>query len=376
MVFKSHLTVTIHSSYLLFHGNFSHFSIANTFFLCYSYLTQSVDTFFYVHLRFYLVFCPAYRPDSKYTTNFIFFRKEFLPMQNNYVVSYAEAKGVIEYNMTNNYMFRYILQQNKKVLTGLICSLLHLKPENVRDIEVTNPIDLAGDVSGKEFILDINVKLNDDTIINLEMQVANEHNWPERSLMYLCRAFDHLYRGQEYEEALPVYHIGFLDFTLFSDAPEFYATYKLLNIKNHKLYSDKFTLSVVDLTQTELATEEDNANRIDYWARLFKAKTWEDLKMLAQNNEYLEEAANSIYQANAKEIVRQQCRAREDAERRERTLIRNYNRAIDELNTTKEALDSEKLRNTSLQNENASLQNENASLLARIRELEATNTNK
>ena len=76
---------------------------------------------------------------------------------------------------------------------------------------------------------------------------------------------------------------------------------------------------MVNLTQTELATEEDKANRIDYWARLFKAKTWEDLKMLAQNNEYLEEAANSIYQANAKEIVRQQCRAREDAERREPT---------------------------------------------------------
>ncbi len=292
-------------------------------------------------------------------------------MQNNYAVSYAEAKGVIEYNMTNNYMFRYILQQNKKVLTGLICSLLHLKPENVRDIEVTNPIDLAGDVSGKEFILDINVKLNDDTIINLEMQVANEHNWPERSLMYLCRAFDHLYRGQEYEEALPVYHIGFLDFTLFSDAPEFYATYKLLNIKNHKLYSDKFTLSVVDLTQTELATEEDKSNRIDYWARLFKARTWEDLKMLAQNNEYLEEAANSIYQANAKEIVRQQCRAREDAERRERTLIRNYNRAMDELDSEKQKNASLQNENASLQNENATLQNEKASLLARIRELEA-----
>ena len=257
-------------------------------------------------------------------------------MQNNYAASYAEAKGVIEYNMTNNYMFRYILQQNKKVLTGLICSLLHLEPENIRNIEIINPIDLSGDVSGKEFILDINVMLNDDTVINLEMQLANEHNWPERSLMYLCRSFDHLSRGQNYEEALPVYHIGFLDFTLFKDSPEFYATYKLLNVKNHYLYSDKFILSVVDLTQTELATEEDKTYRIDYWARLFKAKTWEDLKMLAQNNEYLEEAANSIYKANAEEIVRQQCRAREDAEHRERTLIRNYNRAMDELNASKE----------------------------------------
>ncbi len=47
--------------------------------------------------------------------------------------------------------------------------------------------------------------------------MSNEHNWPERSLMYFCRAFDQLYRGQKYEDALPVYHIGFLDFTLFPE---------------------------------------------------------------------------------------------------------------------------------------------------------------
>lgn len=44
--------------------------------------------------------------------------------------------------------------------------------------------------------------------------------------------------------------------------------------------------------------------------------------MLAKENEYLQEAASSLYVANADEIVRQQCIAREDAERRERTLER------------------------------------------------------
>lgn len=77
------------------------------------------------------------------------------------------------------------------------------------------------------------------SLTNLEMQNLNEYNWPERSLSYLCRSFDQLYRGQEYEEALPVIHIGFSDFTLHPEAPEFYATYKMLNVKNHLLYSDK-----------------------------------------------------------------------------------------------------------------------------------------
>ena len=167
-------------------------------------------------------------------------------MQNKQPASFMEATGVIEFNMTNNYMFRYILQKNEKVLRGLICSLLHLKPEQIKCIEITNPINLSGDITGKEFILDVNLMLNDDTFINLEMQVANEYNWPEPSLSYLCRSFDQLYQGQEYLDVLPVIHIGFLDFTLHPEEPEFYATYQMLNVKNHLLYSDKFTLSVVN----------------------------------------------------------------------------------------------------------------------------------
>ena len=244
-------------------------------------------------------------------------------MHNKQTMSYMDATGVIEYKMTNNYMFRFVLQKNQKVLKGLIASLLHLNPSEIKKVEIRNPINLAGNVSGKEFILDIEVMLNDDTLINLEMQVANEHNWPERSLSYACRSFDNLFQGQKYEEAIQVIHIGFLEFTLFEDSPEFYSEFKMINVKNHRIYSDKFILRVVDLNKIELVTEEDKVFQIDYWARLFKAKTWEELKMLAKDNDYLQEAAESLYIANADEIVRQQCRAREDAERRERTLVRN-----------------------------------------------------
>ena len=112
----------------------------------------------------------------------------------------------------------------------------------------------------------------------------------------------------------------------------------MLNVKNHLLYSDKFTLSVVDLRHIDLATEEDKTYGIDYWAALFKVKTWEDLRMLAQNSEALQEAAANLYIANSDEIVRQQCRAREDAERRERTLERNNRLLKEEVARHKKAL--------------------------------------
>ena len=84
------------------------------------------------------------------------------------------------------------------------------------------------------------------------MQVVNEDNWTDRSLSYLCRSYDSLYHGQKYTQALPVLHIGFLDYTLFKNAPKVYVTYKMMNVKTHQLYSDKLQVSVVDLSHIEL----------------------------------------------------------------------------------------------------------------------------
>ena len=253
-------------------------------------------------------------------------------MQQN--KSFASATGKIEYGFTNDYMFRAVLQKNKKVLKALICALLHLKPDEVNSVEITNPIILGETITDKDFMLDIHVALNNSTNINLEMQVQNLGNWTERSLSYLCRNFDTLNSGDDYKEATPAIHIGFLDFTLFPEVPEFYATYRMMNVKNHHLYSSKFTLSVVDLTKIDLATDKDITWSIDHWARLFKATTWEEIKMIAKNNETLQEASETLYSMHCEETIRGMARARQDYNR-----LHNY---LDHKIATLEA-DNEKL---------------------------------
>lgn len=229
------------------------------------------------------------------------------------------AKGPVKIPLTNDYLFRALLQKNNYVLKGLICSLLHLSPDNVSSVEITNPIELGNSIDDKTFFLDIKVILNNQIIINLEMQVINEHNWPERSLTYLCRSFDNLNTGEAYQNVKSAIQIGFLDFTLFPEHPEFFATYKFLNVKNYSLYSDKIQLSVLDLTCIHLATEEDKLYQIDYWASLFKATTWEEIKMLATKNKYIQEASETIYKLSLKEKIRLQCEAREDYYRRKKS---------------------------------------------------------
>lgn len=71
---------------------------------------------------------------------------------------------------------------------------------------------------------------------------------------------------------------------------------------------------MLDLTQIEMATGEGKAYGIDTWARIFKAKTWEKLRMAVENNEYMEETVETMYTLNADKMVRQQCEARRRAE--------------------------------------------------------------
>ena len=112
--------------------------------------------------------------------------------------SLDQATGPIEYGFRNDYMFRAILQQNQSVLKALICSLLHIEASEIKSLYIVNPIILGQRIDSKEFILDIRVTMNDNTHIDLEMQVRNQDNWTDRSLSYLCRGFDHLARGEHY----------------------------------------------------------------------------------------------------------------------------------------------------------------------------------
>ena len=246
--------------------------------------------------------------------------------------------GALIVPMTNDYLFRALLQRNNLVLKGLICALLHMKEADISSVIITNPIRLGDSIDNKTFVLDINVIMNQYHIINLEMQVINLNNWQDRSLSYLARNFDHLKKGEDYKLTHPVIQIGLLDYTLFPDHPEFYSTYQFLNVKNHTLYSDKWRISVLDLSRIDLATEEDRQYQLDYWAALFKAKTWEELQMLAQNNNYFKEASETVYQLTQEEEIRQQCLAREDYNRTMKGIENNFATQKHEISTLKKDL--------------------------------------
>ena len=65
------------------------------------------------------------------------------------------------------------------------------------------------------------------------------------------------------------------------------------------IYIRDFSLRVLYLNHTDMATDADRSSGLDYWAKAFLASTWEDLKGLAERGDVFREVAEEMYTVNA-----------------------------------------------------------------------------
>ena len=90
----------------------------------------------------------------------------------------------------------------------------------------------------------------------------------------------------------------------------------------HKIRSDKLGVNVLNLRAVGDDSVSKEPKELYEWAKLFKATTWEEIRMLAESNEYIADTAVTLKQLTADEKIRMQCQAREDYEHDRATLLR------------------------------------------------------
>ena len=261
-----------------------------------------------------------------------------------HVTNAMDANEPIGYTLKNNYLFIALMNDSEYALKKLVCSLLGYPQSDIKKLTIRNPIQVGKAIERKGFVLDVALLLNDDTYINIELQLIDYGNWPERSVGYLCRSYDNLNRGDDYIDTKPAIHIGILDFTLFEEYPEFFASYRLLNVKNHNEYTSKFQLYVLDLNQIELATQEDRKHERDVWARLFQAKTRGDLMSIAQQYKEFEPVINKMNASMSDDAIQLQYDAEETLRNREKGIRKKIHRLEEELADKDERLLNQEAR--------------------------------
>lgn len=98
------------------------------------------------------------------------------------------------------------LMNNPKVRTGFIAALLKINPKKIRKT-ILLPTVLRQDYPDDKLgILDVRVLMEDETQIDIEMQVSSFDYWDARILFYLSKIFaGQLKKGEPYEKLKNVF---------------------------------------------------------------------------------------------------------------------------------------------------------------------------
>lgn len=150
----------------------------------------------------------------------------------------------------------------------------------------------------KQGFMDILVELNDDTKIDIEMQVEKQKYWYQRNLFYLARMFtDDLVSGDEYTKLRRCVTISILDFNL-NDDNICHSVYKLRDQIGRE-YSNLFEIHIIELKKIP-----DENDAVKDWIKLFNVKSEEEMNMLAKANLKMKEATEVLRSINIRKEFR------------------------------------------------------------------------
>jgi len=215
------------------------------------------------------------------------------------------------------------------LLKRLVAELLGIEYESIGQFAITNP-DISPEEIEKKFCrLDINMVVNGQRV-DLEVQVNDEGNYPERSLYYWAREFSTaLDEGEDYTDLPRTIVISILGFTQFADPKKFHSEFQVLEVTSHELLTDKCALHYFELPKLPESVSADNSR--DLWLKLFKAETEEELaKIEALEVPIMSEALQAYRHVAASDEFREIERIRSKTRHDEAQAIRNAERRRDE----------------------------------------------
>ena len=221
-----------------------------------------------------------------------------------------------------DFAFKEIMR-DETALTGFLSAVLSVRPEDIRHTAILNTDLRRTHPDDKQGILDVRVSMNDDTEIDIEIQLSALSIWADRALFYLAKMYtDQISSGENYDVLKKCVSISILDFRLFEDSQDFYSRFHIREDTRHTLYTDKMEFHVIELPKLP---EELKGNSSDLllWAKFINAERKEEFQMLAKKNKSIEKAYERL------EVISQDQQKRMEYEAREKA-IRDHNQMMKE----------------------------------------------
>ena len=158
-------------------------------------------------------------------------------------------------------------EENKDLLISLINAIVS-EQEQVVEVELKNPYNLADYRAGKMSILDIKAKSEAGRWFNVEMQISEDYNFDKRAIYYWAKLVtEQLGEGMMFKELKKTISINILDFNFIPTTSDVHNCYKIINTatgKDDKLH-DIFELHCIELKKYT-KTYQQISSALDRWS--------------------------------------------------------------------------------------------------------------
>ena len=228
-------------------------------------------------------------------------------------------------SLKSDWVFKRIFgkEGNEDILADLLSSILNIE---IQKIELRNTELLKNKEEQKKSILDIKAILNDNTIMDIELQVRDENNITERGIQYLTKLYsEQLENGEKYTDTKKAIVIIILNFNYYKvNTYHSIAHLKFEPCKDNtyiKLYdeeestmTDKLEIHVIELPKF-LKHKNKEESKLAEWLMLLSGKGELIEMALSKNAQKIKKAYEEL------EYLSQDKAAREEYDAYQRAII-------------------------------------------------------
>ena len=195
-----------------------------------------------------------------------------------------------KYNLKNDVIFQTFFSRkgNEEFLIDFLNALLN---KDIRSIEVREEVNLERlSKEEKGGRLDLQAKLEDGTIISIEMQLRNEYNIEERTTLYSGKVISReTERGTDYEDINQVIMINILGYNFLK--VEDYISETAIVLEKHRDYEVLTGLKWYFIELPKFRKQNPDMNeKINQWLAFIDDYNKEMIKVAEEKNDKLKKA--------------------------------------------------------------------------------------
>ena len=202
-----------------------------------------------------------------------------------------------------DFVFKRIFgnENNPRILISFLNAVI--KPKDpIQSVQIMNNDIDKESIEDKFSRLDIKAKTNKNELINIEIQIKDEHNMVKRSLYYWSKMFEsQLTEGQRYDTLAKTICINILNFKCLK-TKEAHSIYRLKEINTSEELTDLQEIHFIELPK--LPKNAEIKDIFDAWMEFIENPISNKLEKVEMTIEEIKEAKNELLRLSASDKER------------------------------------------------------------------------